>query len=209
MKISYAITVCNEVEEIQRLLDFLLKHKREQDSITVLVDITKAPDELISLLGQYESHYADHITIWKDKFNNHFANWKNKLGSYCVGDWIFQIDADEYPDEYLISMIQHIIESNPEVDAYWVPRINTVQGLTQEHVKKWGWRVDEYKRVNFPDYQLRLYKNSPDIKWSRKVHEQLIGYKKFGYLPVNEEYCLHHPKTIERQEKQNKFYDTL
>jgi hypothetical protein len=28
-------------------------------------------------------------------------------------------------------------------------------------------------------------------------------------LPSEEEYCLHHPKTIDKQEKQNSYYDTL
>ena len=38
MKISYAITVCNEFLEIQRLVNFLLKHKRMQDNIVILYD---------------------------------------------------------------------------------------------------------------------------------------------------------------------------
>ena len=38
MKISYAITVCNEAVEIQRLISFLLKVKRHEDEIVVLFD---------------------------------------------------------------------------------------------------------------------------------------------------------------------------
>jgi hypothetical protein len=30
---------------------------------------------------------------------------------------------------------------NPEVDLYYVQRWNTVQGLTKEHIQKWGWRI--------------------------------------------------------------------
>jgi hypothetical protein len=30
-----------------------------------------------------------------------------------------------------------------------------------------------------------------------------------SYLPIDEEWCLLHPKTIERQEKQNRYYETL
>ncbi len=37
MKISYAITVCNEFIEIQRLIAFLLKNKRIQDNIDNLI----------------------------------------------------------------------------------------------------------------------------------------------------------------------------
>ena len=38
MKISYAITVCNEVKEIRKLVDMLGKLKREQDEIVILFD---------------------------------------------------------------------------------------------------------------------------------------------------------------------------
>ena len=38
MKISYAITVCNEEVEIQRLVTFLFKHKELQDEIVITYD---------------------------------------------------------------------------------------------------------------------------------------------------------------------------
>ena len=42
MKISYAITVCNELEEIQRLIPLLKEIKRQEDEIVVLLDKPKA-----------------------------------------------------------------------------------------------------------------------------------------------------------------------
>jgi glycosyltransferase involved in cell wall biosynthesis len=209
IKISYAITVCNEIVEIQRLITHLLKHKREDDEIIILVDTTKATDELISTLRHYEMHNMDHIVVWPGEFNNHFADWKNKLTSYCNGDYIFQIDADEYPHEDLIESLPEILETNPQVEVYVVPRVNTVEGLTQEHITKWGWNVNENGWVNFPDYQWRIYKNTPDIKWKNKVHEVIEGYKIMAQIPAFESLALYHPKTIERQEKQNNYYNTL
>ena len=153
--------------------------------------------------------YHDKITFVADYFQGHFADWKNKLTSYCTGDFIFQIDADEYPHPYFIADLPAIIESNPEVDLYLVPRVNTVEGLAPEHIQKWGWRVDGNGWVNWPDWQHRVYRNSPEIKWQNKVHEILAGQKRFTYLPQSEEYALFHPKTIQRQEKQNNYYDTL
>jgi len=47
MKISYAITVCNESEELKRLVDHLVDLKREEDEIVILVDLPKASDELV------------------------------------------------------------------------------------------------------------------------------------------------------------------
>ena len=121
-----------------------------------------------------------HISLHKHPFISHFANWKNLLNSFCSKDYIFQIDADE--------------------------------GLTNDHIKKWGWNVDDMSRVNWPDYQWRLYKNHPTIKWINKVHEVLDGFKTYSALPSDMEsglLFLNHPKSIERQEKQNEYYNTL
>ena len=207
MKISYAITVCNEFIEIQRLINFLLKNKRPEDEIVVLYDINNGHEGIEQFLraksvnGEFAWMYGS--------FKGHFANWKNKLNSFCTGDYIFQIDADEMLSIEGLLLIPQIIEGNPTIDVYRVPRINTVEGLTQEHIQKWRWRVDDKGRVNFPDYQWRIYKNNPKIKWKNKVHEVLEGYDRYSELPPNETLCLIHDKTIEKQEKQNNYYNTL
>ena len=108
-----------------------------------------------------------------------------------------------------MSTIGWFIENNPDTDIFWVPRINKVNGLTQAHIDKWGWNVCPKGRVNFPDYQCRILKNIPDIKWKNKVHEVLTGHKTESHIPANSEFCIHHIKDIERQEKQNEFYNTL
>lgn len=207
MKISYAITVCNELHEAKRLLDLLIKLKREQDEIVVLLDKPKASKRLEILLESYAHSHA--IVLVIDYFDGHFADWKNKLNSFCTGDYIFQIDADEYPQEDLIANLPDFFEANPTVEVYVVPRVNTVEGITPEHIAKWGWRVNENGWVNFPDYQWRIYKNSPYIRWKNKVHEVIEGYKVMAQIPAYENFSLYHPKTIERQEKQNSYYNTL
>jgi hypothetical protein len=207
MKISYAITVCNELEEIKRLISFLHQHKRSEDEICVLLDKPKASPELLYQLSIYSSE--GFIVLKESEFKEHFADWKNQLMDLCSGDYIFQIDADELPNEYLIKSLPEILETNSSVEAYVVPRVNTVEGLTPEHIAKWGWHVNENGWVNWPDYQWRIYKNTPDIKWKNKVHEVIEGYKTMAQLPAYEDLSLYHPKTIERQEKQNNYYNTL
>ena len=207
MKISYAITVCNELEEVSRLLNFLHQHKRSEDEICVLLDKPKASQELLYHLYIWSSE--KHIILKESTFQGHFADWKNELTAICSGDYIFQIDADEYPNEYLIESLPEILETNSEVEVYVVPRVNTVEGLTQEHITKWGWHVNEKGWVNYPDHQWRIYKNSPDIKWKNKVHEVIEGYKTMAQIPAYEDLSLYHPKTIEKQEKQNNYYNTL
>ena len=63
--------------------------------------------------------------------------------------------------------------------------------------------------INAPDYQSRIYRNTPEIRWKNKVHEVLDGYKTLSYLPQDEEWCLYHHKNIERQERQNEFYNRI
>ena len=204
MKISYAITVCNEFKEIQTLLNFLKENKREQDEIVVLFDKRGGTPEVWSFLNKINVDKLEAAT-----FKNHFADWKNYLNNLCSGDYIFQIDADEVPNKKLIDTLPSLLEGNSNIDLFLVPRVNTVDGLTQEHINKWRWNVNEKGWVNWPDYQTRIMQNGPKIKWQNKVHEQIVGVSTKGALPMEEEWCLYHPKDIKRQEAQNNFYDTL
>ena len=207
MKISYALTVCNEFLEIQKLVNFLLKHKRYEDEIVILYDTNNGHEGIEQYLRAKSIN--NEISWLPGEFSGHFANWKNKLTQMCSGDYIFQIDADEIPHESLIANLPYILESNPDNEVYLVPRVNTVEGLTQEHIQKWRWNVNEKGWVNFPDYQWRIWKNKPEIKWKNKVHEVLEGFKTYAPLPDIEGASLYHPKDIKRQEKQNEYYDTL
>jgi glycosyltransferase involved in cell wall biosynthesis len=206
MKISYAITVCDELQEIKRLVPFLLEHKRPEDEIIVLFDQKNGTDEVIDFLLPFNR--LPHVQTWRGMvFVNDFAIWKNKLNDYCSGDYILQLDADEMITEELIKMLPAILESNSEVDLFVLPRINTVEGITEEHINKWGWKQDEQGRINFPDWQGRLYRKG--LNWYGKVHEKIIGAKKYSIMPEDEGFCILHPKTIERQERQNNFYSKI
>lgn len=206
MKISYAILTHNEGAYIEKLLSFLSSKKRDEDEIVVVDDYST--DELTkAILVEHES--MGNIRLIKNELNNNFAAQKNFLTTQCKGDYIFQIDADEMLSEGLINSLPEILTSNPDNEVYLVPRINTVDGLTQEHVAKWGWNVDMNGFINFPDYQWRIYKNDSKIVWINKVHERLSGFKTYAALPEYMEYCLLHHKTIDRQENQNEFYDKL
>lgn len=215
MKISYALTVCNELEEIKQLLPFLIENKREEDEIVVFFDSVNGSEEVEQYLRGIEPDPtygpAENYKIkwYKYEFNGDFSTMKNNLTRFCTGDYIFNIDADEMITETFINTIPTIIENNPEVEFYWVPRENYVTGLTSKHIQEWGWRVDVQNRVNYPDYQGRIYKNSPEIKWKNKVHEVLTGYKHYTSLPEVPALSINHTKTIEKQEKQNNYYNTL
>jgi hypothetical protein len=205
MKISYAITVCNELDEIKYLIPFLYQYKRPEDEICVLLDKPKVPQSLLNMLYWWSSN--NWIILKESTFQGHFADWKNELTRMCSGDYIFQIDADELPNEMLIENLPSILENN--VDVILIPRVNIVEGITPQHIQHWGWQQNEKGWIQWPDNQWRIYKNSPNIKWKNKLHEVLDGYNTYANLPEMEEYALYHFKTIERQEKQNNYYSKL
>ena len=206
MKISYSILTHNETDSLSELIQFLVKHKDEEDEIVILDDYSdneKTKEILDTMCSIHE------ITFEQRHLLKDYAGQKNHLNRMCKGDYIFNLDADELPNKWLMKNIKEVLEANPTIDLYWVPRVNTVDGLTQEHINKWNWRVDEKGWVNWPDYQGRIWRNRPNIRWKNLVHEVLEGYKEHTFLPQEEEFCFYHPKDIDRQEKQNEFYSKL
>jgi len=208
INVTYAITVCNEMKELIKLLNFLQPKLKEDDEILIQYDETNVTTEVLNYLKIVEKLHPNHKVIGFP-LNGDFSTFKNNLKLHSKGIFIINIDADEIPSEYLIDNIHQILEFNKEVDLFFVPRINTVNGLTQSHIDKWKWNVNPKGWVNFPDYQSRIYRRTSEIEWSGKVHETVVGYNTVSVLPAEEDYCLYHPKDIERQEKQNEFYEKL
>ena len=207
MKISYAITVCNELKELTSLINFLLVRIDSEDEVVIQYDSESVTKEVVDYLNII-SDIQKQIKIISFPLNKDFASFKNNLKEHCEGKYIFQIDADEEPSEILLERLKQILTIN-EVDIIFVPRVNTVEGLTQSHIQKWGWKVDDKGWVNWPDYQTRIYKNTEEVQLHGKVHERITGYTTFTNFPSDENYSLYHHKEIERQEKQNDFYDKI
>ena len=207
MKISYGITVHNEADELNRLLEILIHKTDKEDEIVICVD---GDDDgvrfvLDSWTAQYGHDDMKVIKVYQRTLNKDFAAQKNSVIENSDGDYIFHIDADEYPNENLLLNLKTILEVN-DVDLIWIPRVNTVDGFTEEDVQRWGWKMSEKGWVNYPDYQARVFRNDENIRWTRPVHEYIDGCKTYAHLPPHEELSLYHPKTKEKQEQQNKFY---
>ena len=206
MKISYGITVHNEAKELKRLLEVLYKNIDDQDEVVVCVD---GEDDAVRFeLDVYSKKFSDSykpMRVYQRKLDGNFANQKNSVIENSTGDYIFHIDADEYPSKILLQQLKSILDIN-DVDLIWIPRVNTVEGFTQEDVQKWGWRVTENGWINYPDYQARVFRNDETIRWVRPLHEFIDGCKTYSHLPPQEELSLYHPKTKEKQEQQNQYY---
>ena len=210
MSISFAITAYNEHEELQVLLNQLEQIAKSDDEIVIQLD-SKATPEVLSLVDQFiNKDFA--FTVKKCVFdlNNHFADFKNNLKSYCTKDWVFQIDADETLSETFSRVIHEVLDANDGIDLIAVPRVNIVKGLEQNDIIQWHWQVNSQGWVNWPDPQHRIFRNKPEVKWVNKVHEKIVGWKTYAELPSEDDsYALYHIKDIDRQRKQNEFYSKI
>tara|TARA_Y100000385_G_C13095614_1_gene641105 strand:- start:1282 stop:1923 length:642 start_codon:yes stop_codon:yes gene_type:complete len=203
MKISYAILTHNEGEYIKKLLPFLIENKQKGDEIVIVDDYSE--EELTKTLLET---YKNDIKLFYREFDGDHTQ-KNFLNSKCTGDFIFQLDADETVSKEFIDFLPKLLESNSNIDLFYCPRINTVSDLTPEYITKWGWSVNDKGWVNYPDMQMRLYKNDPKIKWDGLLHSKIIGFNTFSALPQEEFYSILHLKDLDRQIQQNELYDRI
>ena len=202
MKISFGITVYNEHEELNKLLNILVNKIDDEDEIVICVDGND--NDVKDVIDKYS--IDSRVVDYKRKLDGNFADHKNSVIEKSTGDYIFHIDADEYPHEQLLQQLKPILEVNDNVDLIWIPRVNTVEGFTQTDVRRYGWRMTENNWVNYPDYQARFFRNDKSIRWTRPLHELITGCKTYAHLPPHEELSLYHPKTREKQIQQNNFY---
>ena len=205
MKISYSILTHNETESIEKLLQSLITYKQPQDEIVVLDDYSD-DDKTNAILDYYSS--AEGVIFEQRNLVGDYGTQKNYLKGMCSGDYSFNLDADEMITHWFMKDIHEILEGN-EVDLIFVPRINTVEGITEQHVRSWGWSINEKGWINYPDWQGRIFRNRPNIRWEKPVHEQLTGFQTYAHLPLEQKYSIVHQKTIERQELQNKKYSEI
>ena len=204
MKISYSMLVHNEDKTLEKLLKFLVKWKHEDDEIVILDDYSDN-EKTKQILDFYVS--AHDIVYEERNLLGDFASQKNYLKGMGSGDYSFNLDADEMVSRWLIQNVHEIIDGNEGIDLILLPRINTVDGITQEHCRMYGYRLDENGWINFPDWQGRIFRNRPNIRCEKKVHEQITGFKTYATLPTDKPFCILHPKTIEKQVEQNRFYN--
>ena len=202
MKISYGITVHNEHKELEKLLGILLISIDEEDEVIICVDGNDEDVKNVIELYSIDSR----VKHYDRKLEKDFAAHKNSVIEKSSGDYIFHIDADEYPNRVLLQQLKQILEMN-DVDLIWIPRVNTIEGMTEQDVQRWGCRVTEKGWVNYPDYQARVFRKDDNIRWTRPLHAHIVGCKTYSHLPPHEELSLYHPKTIEKQTQQNMFYN--
>jgi len=194
--LSFAICVCNEINEIQQLISQIKTIvNKEQDEIVILFDTQNGTKDV--------KEYLDKINIELEfegiqfhriyhPLNNDFATHKNFLLKNCSKEFLILLDSDELFGEHLEKNIHELIYLNKDIDVILFPRENFVEGASKEELEKlYGWNVDEFGKINYPDLQERSFKNNKGIYFQNKVHERLTGYKTISHIPINiEGWCI-------------------
>ncbi len=157
--IAAIILTKNEEERMEECL----KHIRPYLDHILVVD-GESTDKTVEIAKEY----ADRVEV--RPFSGSFAEEKNYARTLVPKDcgWIFWCDADERFDNGFLRKIKENLEDaeNYHQVCFRFPRINLPDG------KDW------------PDYQVRLIRNSRDIEWRGKVHEVL--YFKPEDIPLDE-----------------------
>ncbi len=225
LNISYLITCHNETTSLDKCITTIVTHKDDDDEIVILDDFSDNPKtqeilqrwryatriSMIFPTGTVEK--TPNVRVVQHALDKNYGGHKNFGNEQCHKKFVFQIDGDEIPNPNLIINLKAIIESNPNADLIYVPRINDFIGVTPEHAAKWGWRLTPCEAcegrpvVNWPDYQSRIYKRNDKIRWDRRLHEKIEGHNEFVTIPAETDLALYHDKTIETQVKTNVRYN--
>jgi len=164
MNISFCITVADEETEFFKLLNHLKPFLREGDEILVKVDNTKVTEGIKRhMIDSHEVKGKSTVNKWYiDDFKGNFSEWKNELIPNCKNPIILFLDADELPNPQLLEDLPLIMELNECVDIIGVPRINFVEGITEDYIKQMRWSVSQLE--NYIDEKIIDLNNPTDLE---------------------------------------------
>lgn len=169
--ISLAVTVKNEGDYVRRLLDRLTPLAKIYPDLfeVVVLDDYSDDDKTRDILAQFDSQ----IRLVQHHLDGDFAAHKNFLNEHCRYPWVLQLDADEMLDEDFLNNLPLYLESNPQVEAYWFPRVNTVDGMTLRHVRDYHW-------------VLTTLEGYTTGKWMDRTSDEYELLKQYNYI-INEQ----------------------
>jgi len=217
--ISFGILVCNEHTELDNLLSHLVECIKGTDNeIILLADENNTTKEVYNVIDKYIRKSYDTgipylIQLYKRPLDRDFSEQRNYLNRVCNCDYIFQIDSDEMISKELIDYLPIMLEANPAIDVYDVPRINIVNHLELHDVIRWGWHISRHDKYIVENYIDNLYPKELellrvyDLIIKERIEDGTITY----YQPV-----INFPDSQKRLQKnkvsiiwKNKVHETL
>lgn len=152
MLLSIAMIVKNEEKNMERCLKAITPLDGKIDYEIIIVD-TGSIDNTINIAKKYTEK------VYKHKWTNDFAEMRNLSISYCKGDWILVIDADE------------VLENPNELVAFFKEKYKSYNSAV---VKLNNYTSDDMYIIGG---LIRLFKNDENFYYIGRVHEQPICKK--------------------------------
>ncbi len=146
MKLSVVLITFNEEENIGRALESV---SFADECIVVDAQSTDRTCEIARRHGAIV-----YVEPWKG-----FAAQRNWALGKATGDWVLMLDADESVEPELMEEIRYVVDLDPPVSGYYMPRKNYFLGRWIRHG---GY---------YPDYKLRLFRRERGFVGERPVHE--------------------------------------
>lgn len=210
--VSFAILTHNETETLSRLLGSLADVPGTE--VRIVDDFSEPPT--LAIIDGFVRRYAN-IHLYQRALRKNFAAQRNFIAGKCLGRYIGRIDADETLPRYLIENLEKIVEDLEAggFDAAMFPRINLLgeeadESFRKEFVAAYDrFELNEKGWLNFPDYQIKLYRNTPSLKFRYIVHEILQGANRIYEFPAEEKYALMHHKSPADYLNSIRFYKTF
>lgn len=174
MLLSIVMMMKNEERYLEKTLKALLPLRKEIESELIILD-TGSEDNSVEIAKKYTDK------IYFEKWNNNFADMRNKSISYASGEWLLILDADEELIEYK----------------------KLVEFFKSNLYKKFNSASLELKNISSQDNEeftrtinLRMFKND-NFSYKGAIHEQpqykepiynnIAVFNHYGYLYIDEE----------------------
>ncbi|GEM_PF-37151 len=160
IKCSVGILTLNSKNVLQRMLPRLVPHF---DDVYIMdgnsTDDTQA---FARSMGVRVEKQFDH-DVPNSRIED-FIEMRYRLWSKAKNDWLFLVDADEYPTKRLIDLVQRIFAEDVHGVVHRVRRIAKLpDGRLVDHASF------------YPDYYIRLFRLSDKLMLAkRKVHERFV-----------------------------------
>ena len=157
MKLSACVITKNEEENIGTWLASMKKIADEM----IVVD-TGSTDRTVEMAKEAGARVFHHA--WQ----NDFAAAKNAALEKAKGDWILFLDADEHFSSQTLPKVRPLLE---KVEASPKPIVGVICRLI--NIDK-----DQGNRFMGAIFQLRIFRNSRDLRYEGKIHEHIVDVRR-------------------------------
>lgn len=203
---SFLISVHNEpaINIINIIKSITTQFNPDRDEI-VIVDDYSTNEDTNNILNYYQTIDLSYMRVCKHHLNNDYSLHRNYMISQCTKHYIFNLNASEYMTAKQIRDICDIVRWNLIVELFWIPRINIYSKDNQDNILQYAqdnyiiaeWTDNnKYVKINWPDFQGRVFKNLQHIKWYGKIHPYIAGARITCNLPLEEKYAILHDKIM-------------